>query len=180
MSYRCTECDAVHDSFDAAAACHYGIGGVEEVESPADAAAIALVAAVYTVLDLRRAGHDLSVADIVDLAINTYEPPAEPEPAPEPVVRPLLVEDGVTKFEVGRTYSTRSLGDWDCIYTWTVVARTAKFVTTQYMADPPKRTGIYVYDGIERTRPFGDYSMAPSIGADRPDDLMLATEGGIG
>ena len=26
--YRCTECDSVFDDFDAAAQCHWGIGGV--------------------------------------------------------------------------------------------------------------------------------------------------------
>jgi hypothetical protein len=30
--YRCTECDAEYKSFDKAARCHWGIGGVEEVE----------------------------------------------------------------------------------------------------------------------------------------------------
>lgn len=30
VAYQCTECDAVHCTFDAAAACHHGIGGVVE------------------------------------------------------------------------------------------------------------------------------------------------------
>lgn len=29
--WRCTECDATYPTFEAAARCHWGIGGVEEV-----------------------------------------------------------------------------------------------------------------------------------------------------
>lgn len=32
-TYRCTECDTDHKTFDKAAKCHWGIGGVEEVET---------------------------------------------------------------------------------------------------------------------------------------------------
>lgn len=32
--FQCTECDEVHDRFDDAARCHWGIGGVIEVEDP--------------------------------------------------------------------------------------------------------------------------------------------------
>jgi len=31
MSFRCTECETTHKTFNAAAQCHWGIGGVEEV-----------------------------------------------------------------------------------------------------------------------------------------------------
>jgi hypothetical protein len=31
MRYQCTECDETHATFDAAAQCHWGIGGVIEV-----------------------------------------------------------------------------------------------------------------------------------------------------
>jgi hypothetical protein len=31
--YQCTECDATYPTFDAAAQCHFGIGGVVEVDS---------------------------------------------------------------------------------------------------------------------------------------------------
>lgn len=31
MSYRCTECDQTHATFAAAAGCHPGIGGVEDL-----------------------------------------------------------------------------------------------------------------------------------------------------
>lgn len=30
--YRCTECDALYRSFNAAARCHWGIGGVDETK----------------------------------------------------------------------------------------------------------------------------------------------------
>lgn len=32
VAFQCTECDAVHCTFEAAAACHHGIGGVAEVK----------------------------------------------------------------------------------------------------------------------------------------------------
>lgn len=31
VRYQCTECDEVHDTFQEAANCHFGIGGVQEV-----------------------------------------------------------------------------------------------------------------------------------------------------
>ena len=35
------------------------------------------------------------------------------------------------QFQVGRTYATRSICDYDCIFSFTILARTAKTVTTQ-------------------------------------------------
>ena len=36
----------------------------------------------------------------------------------------------MTKFEVGKTYATRSLGDYDCIHAFKILARTEKTITT--------------------------------------------------
>ena len=35
----------------------------------------------------------------------------------------------MTKFEIGKTYSMRSICDHDCVWTYTVTARTAKTIT---------------------------------------------------
>ena len=70
----------------------------------------------------------------------------------------------VTKFQVGQELSARSMGDWDCIFRFTVVSRTAKFVTVKYCNDL-KRVGIKVRDGVEYCYPLGTYSMACSISA---------------
>ena len=32
-------------------------------------------------------------------------------------------------FQVGQVLQARSACDWDCVFTWTVVSRTAKFMT---------------------------------------------------
>ena len=35
------------------------------------------------------------------------------------------------QFQVGRTYGTRSIRDYGCIHSFTILARTAKTITTQ-------------------------------------------------
>lgn len=65
-------------------------------------------------------------------------------------------------FETGKTYQTRSPGDADCIIRVTVARRTAKTVTS----DCGKRYGITTWNGVETIRPWGRYSMAPTMGAD--------------
>ena len=66
-------------------------------------------------------------------------------------------------FEVGKTYWTRSVCDSECIITITVAKRTAKFLTTT----EGKRLGISSWDGVEHVKPWGTYSMAPIISADK-------------
>ena len=67
-----------------------------------------------------------------------------------------------TKFKVGQELAVRSLGDWDCIYRFTVVSRTAKFVTLNYYGEP-KRVGIKTDGESEYCYPLGSYSMAPRL-----------------
>lgn len=66
-------------------------------------------------------------------------------------------------FETGKTYFTRSVCDADCVITITVAKRTAKTLTTT----EGKRLGISTWDGVERVKPWGSYSMSPTIPADR-------------
>jgi hypothetical protein len=70
------------------------------------------------------------------------------------------------KFQVGRTYATRSIGDYDCIFSFTILGRTAKTVTTEVHGKTVKR-GLTVYDGVEQFKPFGSYSMCAIIRADK-------------
>lgn len=71
-------------------------------------------------------------------------------------------------FEVGKTYRVRSLGDWDCIFSFVVVDRTAKFVRLRHgNASGTLRVGVRIWDGVETAKPFGTYSMCPTIRADR-------------
>jgi hypothetical protein len=92
-------------------------------------------------------------------------------------------------FEVGQTYSTRSIGDHNCIIRVTIARRTAKTVTTT--EGKTFRVGAYYRDGHEMIRPWGNHSMCPIITAEdtrelRPDwerdactedDRPMAAEG---
>ena len=75
------------------------------------------------------------------------------------------------KFEVGKTYSTRSACNHEMVYSWTVVRRTEKCVWLRERdGDKDVRRSVKVYeDGIETIYPDGRYSMCPVLSADRPD-----------
>lgn len=79
----------------------------------------------------------------------------------------------MTKFNVGQTYSTRSACDHECIYSFTILARTAKQVTVEVRGKRVRR-GLSVWNGVETFKPHGSYSMAAVIGA---DDRDLSGEG---
>ncbi len=66
------------------------------------------------------------------------------------------------RFEVGETYRTRSIADYDCIIAATIERRTDHFVWVD-----GKRFRLDEYDGAEFFRPWGRYSMAPIMRADR-------------
>jgi hypothetical protein len=68
-------------------------------------------------------------------------------------------------FQVGKTYATASACDNECIFSFRILARTAKQVTVQ-VHDKIVRRGVYVYEGVEQFKPFGTYSMCAIIGAD--------------
>jgi hypothetical protein len=67
------------------------------------------------------------------------------------------------KFELGKTYKTRSICDHNCIISATIVKRTKKTVTLQ----DGKTFRISEYRGIEQFRPWGSYSMAPILSAEK-------------
>jgi hypothetical protein len=64
-------------------------------------------------------------------------------------------------FQAGKTYSTRSACDHNCVVSITVARRTAKTLFTS----EGKRLGIGVYEGREFVKPWGSYSMAPVVDA---------------
>lgn len=72
------------------------------------------------------------------------------------------------KFNVGQTYSTRSIGDHNCIFSFTILARTAKSVTVNVHSKTVRR-GLSIWEGNEQFKPFGTYSMCTIIGADDRD-----------
>lgn len=70
-------------------------------------------------------------------------------------------------FQIGQDLSRASAGDSDCIFRFTVIARTAKFVTLAVAGYPAEtyRVGIKVDEHGEWCLPFGSYSMAPTLHA---------------
>lgn len=74
------------------------------------------------------------------------------------------MEAVVIKFQPNQELSVRSMCDYDCVFRFTVVKRTAKTVTLKYFNEL-KTVKIRVRDGYEFCYPLGTYSMAPSIDA---------------
>lgn len=75
----------------------------------------------------------------------------------------------MTKFETGRSYSMRSACDHECVWRYTVKARTAQMIT---LADEKGREikcrickQVSEWNKAETVYPLGRYSMAPSLTA---------------
>jgi hypothetical protein len=74
----------------------------------------------------------------------------------------------ITRFEINKEYSTRSICDHDCIFKTTIISRTAKTVTIKdNFNKEPVRKKIHIFDNAEAIYHLGIYSMAPVIRADR-------------
>ena len=73
------------------------------------------------------------------------------------------------KFEVGKTYSCRSICDHDCIWNFKVISRTDKRITLQNDGGKITVKGIQQkaseHFECEICTPFGNYSMCPSLWA---------------
>lgn len=78
--------------------------------------------------------------------------------------------EDVWPFVVGEIYACRSIGDWNCIWQFVVVKRTAKFITIKDDYET-KRVGVQVRDGVERCSPLGRYSFSPTLSADKVGPL---------
>ena len=74
----------------------------------------------------------------------------------------------MTKFETGQTYFTRSVADYDTIVRVTVAKRTDKTIVTA----AGDRLRINVWNDVEQVKPWGSFSMAPIVGADRILDAV--------
>ena len=71
----------------------------------------------------------------------------------------------MTQFQIGHTYSTRSICDSECIFAFKILARTAKSVTINVHGKTVRR-GLSIYNDVEQFKPYGSYSMCAVIGAD--------------
>ena len=67
----------------------------------------------------------------------------------------------VAAFEVGKTYSTTGACDSDCVIAVTIASRTAKMIKTT----DGKAFRIALWDETEIIRPWGRFSMSPTIRA---------------
>jgi hypothetical protein len=72
----------------------------------------------------------------------------------------------VKKFEVGKTYQSRSVCDHDCVFSHEILRRTPKTVLILVHGDIVSRR-ISIYDGEEIISPYGKYSMSPILRASR-------------
>ena len=70
----------------------------------------------------------------------------------------------IKKFILGKEYQTRSICDYDCIFKFTILARTDKSVKVSVHNNIVSRR-IKIYNGAETFYPFGSYSMCPIIKA---------------
>ena len=68
------------------------------------------------------------------------------------------------KFQVSQTYSTRSIGDYNCIFSFEILKRTAKSVWVEVDGEVVRRA-IIVWRDAETFKPFGTYSMCPIVTA---------------
>ena len=74
-------------------------------------------------------------------------------------------------FEINKTYECRSIGDYDCVWHYTVVSRTAKTITV--LSDKGETQKFRIIKGLSEIRnaesvyPLGNYSMCPILSADK-------------
>lgn len=73
----------------------------------------------------------------------------------------------MTKFEAGKTYTTRSACDSNVVWSFEVIKRTAKRITVVEDSNTVRTVGVTEMGGHEVAWPLGKYSMAPIIRASR-------------
>ncbi|MCM1061961.1 MAG: hypothetical protein NC452_16965 [Eubacterium sp.] len=76
----------------------------------------------------------------------------------------------MTKFEVGKKYATRSICNSECVWSYTVIARTEKTVTISDGKETKKcriNEKLSAYRSAETILPEGNYSMCPVLDASK-------------
>jgi hypothetical protein len=68
-------------------------------------------------------------------------------------------------FQVGQSYSCRSPGDFNCVWTFKVISRTEKTVKLQDSAGKIKTRRISIYENCKSCSPLGVYSLSPLLTA---------------
>lgn len=81
-----------------------------------------------------------------------------------------------TTFLAGHVYSTRSICNHDCVYSFVIESRTAKSVRVWIDGKLVVRRISY-YNGEEQFLPHGSYSMAPVVSAsDLKGDVLAVAQ----
>lgn len=84
--------------------------------------------------------------------------------------------DNIKRFEVGKTYATRSICNQDCVIAVRIIRRTASTVTVDMLRSAINgeqtktlriNQGEAAQFGEECIRPWGKYSMCPVVRASR-------------
>lgn len=73
-------------------------------------------------------------------------------------------------FTVGQAYSATSVCDHECVWTFKVLRRTARFITIEDRWGAVSRVGVRTVGTEEVASPLGSYSMAPVIRSSRRDE----------
>lgn len=73
----------------------------------------------------------------------------------------------IKTFEPGKRYFGRFITDADSVFTFEIARRTAKFVWLKDRDGKLRKRGVRTNGGVEYCLPFGDYSMAPGLSAER-------------
>lgn len=73
----------------------------------------------------------------------------------------------MTKFKPGKSYTSRSVCDSDCMFSITVIKRTARTIAISSRNEDVKRCKIHNDADGEFVFAFGRYSMAPIFRASR-------------
>lgn len=71
------------------------------------------------------------------------------------------------QFEIGKTYSCRSVCDYDCIFTYDIASRTDKTIRTKCGKTLRINPQLTAMNNAETVFPEGRYSMAPVLSADQ-------------
>jgi hypothetical protein len=80
------------------------------------------------------------------------------------------------KFQAGVSYYCRSICNYDCVWHFRIIRRTAASVWVLVNGEEVRR-GVEVWEGVEQFAPFGRYSMSPTVSADRRSITVAGFEG---
>jgi hypothetical protein len=82
-------------------------------------------------------------------------------------VEPAESSKTIAQFQIGKTYSCRSLCDHECVWSFQIIARTGKTIKTACGKTLRINQRLTDYNKSETVFPLGNYSMAPILTADK-------------